>query len=125
MRLLVFGGRFLHGQSKYLGLTQEFIENTLNQFKKYNHIDCVIEGNARGTDRIAGFWARKNKIENVKFNPDWDNYGNAAGPIRNQQMIDEGNPDFAIAFPGGKGTADMLSRIIKHEIQHKVIIIGN
>jgi hypothetical protein len=39
--------------------------------------------------------------------------GKAAGPIRNQRMIDEGKPDLVIAFPGGRGTADMVSRAKK------------
>lgn len=34
----------------------------------------------------------------------------AAGPIRNQQMLDDGKPDLVVAFPGGKGTADMVRR---------------
>ena len=37
-------------------------------------------------------------------------YGKAAGPIRNQQMLDEGKPDVVIAFPGASGTADMINR---------------
>ena len=40
----------------------------------------------------------------------WDVYGRRAGPIRNQEMIDEGKPDGVVAFPGGKGTADMVRR---------------
>lgn len=36
--------------------------------------------------------------------------GKAAGPIRNQRMLDEGKPDLVVAFPGGRGTADMVRR---------------
>ena len=48
----------------------------------------------------------------------WDKYQNAAGPIRNQQMIDEGKPDICLAFPTKKsrGTWDMVSRCRKHNI---------
>jgi hypothetical protein len=41
---------------------------------------------------------------------DWDGLGRKAGPIRNQRMLDEGKPDLVIAFPGGRGTADMVRR---------------
>lgn len=41
---------------------------------------------------------------------DWKRDGRGAGPIRNQRMIDEGKPHIVIAFPGGKGTADMVMR---------------
>ena len=36
-------------------------------------IDAVIEGDARGADRLPGEWARRNGIENVKFCADWRN----------------------------------------------------
>lgn len=110
MRVLVFGGR------DYTDVSN--IEYILDSYNRIFTIDVIIEGNAPGVDRIAGYWARKNKIDNVKFPAKWDEYGKAAGPIRNQQMIDEGNIDFAIAFPGGKGTADMLNRIKKANIRH-------
>lgn len=34
--------------------------------------------------------------------------GKAAGPIRNQRMLDDGKPDRVLAFPGGRGTANMV-----------------
>lgn len=40
---------------------------------------------------------------------DWKKHGKAAGPIRNQEMVDSGL-DLLIAFPGGRGTADMVRR---------------
>jgi hypothetical protein len=40
---------------------------------------------------------------------EWKKYGPAAGPIRNQRMLDWG-PDLVVAFSGGKGTADMVRR---------------
>jgi len=43
------------------------------------------------------------------FDADWK-LGKKAGPLRNQRMIDEGRPDLVVAFPGGKGTADMVRR---------------
>lgn len=51
------------------------------------------------------------------FRAEWDRYGKRAGPIRNQRMLDEGRPDVVIAFPGGRGTADMIRRAIKAGIR--------
>ena len=39
----------------------------------------------------------------------WAKYGKAAGPMRNQEMLDSGI-DLVVAFPGGRGTADMLDK---------------
>jgi hypothetical protein len=38
---------------------------------------------------------------------DWHWHGRAAGPIRNQKMLDWG-PDLVVAFAGGDGTACMM-----------------
>lgn len=43
----------------------------------------------------------------------WHKHGPAAGPIRNRQMLFEGKPDVVLAFPGGRGTADMVARARK------------
>jgi hypothetical protein len=37
---------------------------------------------------------------------DGKKHGRAAGPIRNQKMPEE-KPELVVAFPGGRGTADM------------------
>lgn len=41
--------------------------------------------------------------------PDGSDYCPAEGPYRNQRMVDSGL-DLLIAFPGGRGTADMVRR---------------
>jgi len=46
----------------------------------------------------------------VPYKADWHLHGKAAGPKRNQRMLDHGRPKRVIAFPGGKGTADMVDR---------------
>lgn len=72
--------------------------------------DVVIGGDARGIDKIAAAWALEKGLELVEFPADWEELGRRAGPLRNQQMLDEAKPDMVIAFPGGKGTADMVRR---------------
>lgn len=50
----------------------------------------VIEGGAKGADRIAGAWAANARTEQVgwvRFNADWSKHGKAAGPLRNQEML--------------------------------------
>jgi hypothetical protein len=73
-------------------------------------VEALINGGARGADQGAVDWARANGVRVAVFNADWAKHGKAAGPIRNQRMIDEGKPDVVIAFPGGRGTADMVFR---------------
>lgn len=70
----------------------------------------VIEGGARGADAIAFQWANSRCVHGWHMPADWATHGKAAGPIRNQDMLDRGKPDLVIAFPGGAGTADMVRR---------------
>lgn len=73
----------------------------------------IISGMAPGADTLAADWARRFGFPLHKFPADWQKHGRAAGPIRNQRMLDEGKPDLVVAFPGGRGTADMVARARK------------
>lgn len=78
----------------------------------------IIEGGARGADAAAAEFAHTWCCDHDQFTADWENFGKAAGPIRNQQMLDEGTPDLVLAFVNkplaeSRGTADMVSRAIK------------
>lgn len=70
----------------------------------------VVHGAARGADTFAADWARRLAIDVVAVPADWEKHGKAAGVLRNQKMLDEHRPDFVVAFPGGRGTADMVAR---------------
>jgi hypothetical protein len=64
--------------------------------------------------RILSLAPVTGKFPTLVIDPPWDYEwlslaGPAAGPIRNQRMLDWG-PDLVVAFAGGKGTADMVRR---------------
>ena len=44
----------------------------------------------------------------LAFPAEWKKHGKAAGPIRNRKMLQDGKPDLVLAFPGGRGTANMV-----------------
>lgn len=70
----------------------------------------IIHGDAPGADRLAGKWAVRRGVTCRSYPANWNLHGNAAGPIRNQKMLDVEHPDLVIAFPGGRGTDDMVMR---------------
>lgn len=72
----------------------------------------IVHGGARGADTMAGDLATRLSILGISVLPDWQR-GKMAGPLRNQKMLDEYKPHVVIAFPGGRGTADMVSRARK------------
>jgi hypothetical protein len=102
VKVLVCGGR------DYSDTDQ--VVNTLDRLDAERLIHIIIHGGARGADSEAAQWADLRQIQSWRFPADWKTHGKAAGPIRNQQMIDDGNPDLVVAFPGGKGTEDMKAR---------------
>lgn len=72
----------------------------------------VVDGGARGADTLAHNAALSRGLKTDTFFANWDKHGKWAGALRNQEMLDSGI-DMVIAFPGGKGTADMVRRATK------------
>ena len=108
MRILVCGDRDWTDKS--------IIYSILAGYADYDDL-VIIEGEARGADSIAGEWARDGGVDLMPFPAKWDEFGKAAGPIRNQQMLDEGKPELVVAFHNNleesKGTKDMVERAVK------------
>lgn len=102
MRVLVCGGRnYNDRRSVYAFMDAHHAEQP---------IKLLIAGGARGADNLAADWAVYRQVPKRIFPAQWEQYGKRAGPMRNQQMLEEGKPDLVIAFPGGRGTADMIRR---------------
>ena len=68
-----------------LGLVTE----VLGALHQSTPITAVISGKAPGADTLGEKWAHMNNVPVVPFPADWSKHGRAAGPIRNQQMLDD------------------------------------
>ena len=116
MRLLICGDRDWWDKS--------LIEQYIILYKP----SVIIEGNARGADRMAGEAAKEFGIELEVYPADWNTYGKAAGPIRNTQMLKEGKPDKVLAFhddiEASKGTKNMVTQARKAGIPVEVVAHG-
>ena len=112
-RVLVCGGRDYHNESQMI--------LTLSAFLLPD--DVIVHGGARGADSLAGDVGGRLLGHKVEVYPaDWHTHGKAAGPIRNQQMLDSGI-DLVIAFPGGKGTEDIVRRARKTGVEVVVEVV--
>lgn len=80
-------------------------------------IGRLVHGAARGADNLAALWAMTRHVPAVPYQADWEKYGKAAGPLRNQRMLDNEQVDLVVAFPGGKGTRDMVQRARRKGIE--------
>lgn len=101
-RLLVCGGRDYDDRAH--------VFHTLDRVNAKRPIRALIHGAARGADSLADEWAEARLLEIWRFPAKWGEEGRAAGHLRNQRMLDVGQPQGVVAFPGGAGTADMVRR---------------
>jgi len=74
----------------------------------------LIHGACRGTDMLAGNWARDREIDEVRMPARWKQSIDA-GPERNRRMLkfaaelsEPGERVMLLAFPGGLGTASCV-----------------
>lgn len=114
MRLLVCGGR------DYADKVRVFAE--LDAVRRRFNVTLVIHGGQTGADTLAGAWGILRGVPVRSFPAQWTKYGKAAGPMRNQQMLDEGQPDLVVAFPGDIGTANMVGKARRYGVP--VILAG-
>jgi hypothetical protein len=115
MRVLVCGGRNFNNKD----LVVQTLNAIADEFELWAPPDeygntlplglTIIAGGASGADRLAAEYAAVNWAGYKEFPADWVKYGRSAGPVRNQQMLFEGKPDMVVAFPGGRGTAHMVT----------------
>lgn len=115
-RLLVCGGRTFGWEME----EYKFIIKKLNLLsceytdftkpEKYLPDIVIIEGGAKGVDNVALDWALCNFCTYETYEADWTTHNKATGPIRNRRILEEGKPDLVVAFPGGKGTANMVKQ---------------
>lgn len=94
MRIVVTGGR-LYADAQALFLVLDLLKP-----------DRVAQGGAPGADSLALEWCAVRRVECISYPADWLTHGNAAGPIRNREMLTEERPDAVVAFPGNVGTRD-------------------
>ncbi len=78
----------------------------------------LVHGGAKGADSIADFIWKKKGGNTVVCVPDWNKFGKAAGPLRNEQMLLDHKISSALAFcnKGSKGTMHMVSLLNKKKI---------
>lgn len=100
MRVLVCGGRDYSDRQR--------VGAVLDKLHSEAGISRIIEGGALGADRLASDWAEGLAVATTRYEADWDAYGTFAGPRRNATMLEDGQPDLVIAFPGGAGTRNMI-----------------
>ena len=108
MRILITGGRDWSDRETIL---QSLL--TASEDIPWSEV-TVVHGGARGADTIASEVATALGMKVEAHLADWKAYHKAAGPLRNQKMVDL-DADVCLAFlqAGSKGTKDCIMRVIE------------
>ena len=88
--------------------------------------DTIVEGGAQGVDSMARQWAEARDINVVEIKADWEKYGRAAGPKRNDAMTkfvaEHGGKAVFIWDGESKGTKQCINSARKRELDCRVYL---
>lgn len=104
MIVLINGSREFNNYS----LLEEKCYEILSPFIEKGDKIIIVEGDARGADKLAGRFAKENNFELEIYQADWS-LGKQAGLLRNIEMVEGSRfghkPDILISFNmGTRGT---------------------
>lgn len=80
-------------------------------------ITAVVSGGAKGADSLGERFAEETGLELFKFPAHWEEYGRAAGPIRNETMAKFGDALIALWDGKSRGTKNMIDRATAHGLK--------
>ncbi len=102
---------------------KDFCSKMSKFFNGFEMFDQILSGGAKGADEMGKRWAEYHSIPVKVFPADWLKHGEAAGPIRNAEMVK--NADTLIAFWDGrsKGTANIIRLAMHARIEIHIFYI--
>lgn len=121
-RIIIAGSREFNDYEKMLKALDELGVHLMNAI---NPIE-IISGHAPGADTLGERFAKAYDYTLKIFPAEWDKYGKAAGPIRNEQMAKyaaESDQGILVAFPIGesRGTRNMIKLAKQYGLEIEVI----
>jgi len=121
-RVIIAGSRKFNDYNKMLFTVDRIglhLINTIDQVE-------IISGHALGADSLGEKLAKAYGYPLKIFPADWDTYGRAAGPIRNEQMAKyaaAADRGILVAFPVGesRGTRNMIKLAKQYGLETEVV----
>ncbi len=113
MRVIIAGSRKFHNL--------EFLTKKMDALLANQTEVTIISGTAMGADKTGEEYAALRKFPVERYPANWDKYGKAAGPIRNEEMAKVA--DAAVIFWDGKspGSKNMIATAEKYNLLTRVI----
>lgn len=119
MKIAIVGKRKVEfSKRRFIRLMDNALRLFLDRYE--NEIE-ILTGCAGGVDKYARFYAKLKGYPLKVYDADWDKYGLAAGPIRNDEMLREADGVIAVWDGKSKGTADSVERAHRRGIPLVII----
>lgn len=112
-RVIIAGGRDFKDY--------ELLEQTMDHLLSNVHEEIVVVcGMASGADTLGERYAKSKGYEVHYYPANWEKYGRAAGPRRNEQMAQ--NADALVAFWNGssRGTKSMIDLAYRYGLKVRI-----
>jgi hypothetical protein len=77
---------------------------------RHGQVTAILCGECRGADAFGKHWAETVGVPVISYRPDWERYGKAAGPFRNDAMVRDAHGLALVRFPDSVGSADVLRK---------------
>lgn len=110
----IVGSRHYTNYNEFVLVVNQIID-------KYGFPAKVVSGGHRdkhgqtkpGADSLAWQWANLSGIEIIEHEANWDQYGRAAGPIRNKLIVRDSDVILAFVAPNSTGTRNTINEAKK------------
>ena len=121
MTIIIAGSRSINNYQLVRNTILDYFKGNMRYVKRIIHGGC-----SKGVDVLADLFADEMyecyRISKRIYLANWDLYGPAAGPIRNSEMVENGDILFAFWDGKSKGTADIIHKM--QQVRKRVIIIN-
>ena len=111
-RVIVCGSRTYTNKEAIQSLLLTLLENIV-----------IVEGDAKGVDRIVGYYAKKFGFRVEEYPAHWEKYGNSAGYFRNLQMSNLDNVIGVFAFYVGNKPTIGTNMMIKIAMEKHILVV--
>lgn len=117
MKLAIVGGRDYNNYDNVVYHIFRYFRSGIIDI----HFDEIVSGGASGVDAIAKKLATEMNIKYTEFPAAWNKHGKAAGPIRNEQIMQY--TDKVIAFWDGQSKGTMSAINLARKYKKDTIIV--
>lgn len=120
MKIIIAGSRDLEQ------VNSTFIVKTMAKYDiSYKDVEEVVSGCSGRVDQAGIEWAARLSRTLKSFHPDWDTFGNGAGPVRNRKMADYADVLLVIWDGESPGSANMIEEMQSRDKPIYEVVIPN